>query len=161
MSRVSECPTAQPVACVSASSGSPLTNTTQVFQSDTASGALGGLYDLFAYPMILMLAKAGLFLAGPLDLFPRPLGPLALKSLPLQVVPAAHVVDRLAAVLGPITIGGDVGDAQVNTEEVGCGDRRGLRHIRGDDQEPLAIGTKYKVRLSLGDAIPSRGSFPG
>jgi hypothetical protein len=73
---LSECPTAQPVACVSASSGSPLTNTTQVFQSDTASGALGGLYDLFAYPMILMLAKAGLFLAGPLIFFLAPLVPL-------------------------------------------------------------------------------------
>ena len=147
---LSKAPTREPVACVSAARRDPGSDTTQVFQSDTASGALGTGDDPFRDAVVLMPLEASLPATNSLQLLLGSSGIPPLQPLALQVVLAASRLGGLAAVPGPIAVHGNVADAQIHAQKVGCRNRSPNRSIDRDQQEPLAVLAQHEIHLSLG-----------
>lgn len=157
--QLEECPTGELVPSVSASSRYPIANTCQVFQADSAIGALGGCHDLLGDAVVLVLAEPGFLPLGPLHRTTDVLRPFALPTLrhrcppkgrtSLAVVAAGGVdlpTGELLAVFGV----GKVRGAEIHAHEVGRRDRRNRGDIDSDQQKPLAIVTEHEVSLALG-----------
>lgn len=149
-SELRERPARKPISCLSAPNGNPVADTLEILQRDAASGALGLGDDCLRDPVVLMAAKSGFLLGDPFQFLLRPFGSLLLESLSLEVVLAPDIFDRLAAVLGPVAISGDIGDAQVNSEEIGDRHWGCVRNVHGDDEEPLAVLPQHEIGLPPG-----------
>ena len=151
---VVEAPTARPIACVPAPGRNPSADARQILNGDPAAGASGGLDDLLGDPVVLVAAKACLFLGDTPQLLLGAPGPPALEPATLEVVLAADVLDGLAGVAAPVAVGGDVGDPEIHAEEVGDGDLGPVGDLDRDEHEPLARLGPDEVALPLGIADP-------
>lgn len=135
-----ERPAREPIASVSAPSPDPVANPLEVLKSDTTSGAFGGLDDRLADTVVLVAPEPGFLARQALQFLLGSFGALALQSLPLEVVFAVHVLDGFTAMaLRIVARGGNLGDAQVDAEEVGRLDRFRRFAWKLDVQEVLPI----------------------
>ena len=135
----------------------------EVFEANSAIGALGGLHDLFGDAVVFVLAEPGFLGLGPLHGPADVLGPCALSSLgphsltqrlaPLAITTASGI-DLLARELIVVFSRGDVDHAEIDAHEVSRGDRCGLRDVNCYQQEPLAVMAEYQVSLPLGMGEP-------
>lgn len=100
------------------SSRYPLANMRQFFQRNTTSGVFSLCNNVFANRVVYIFGET-LFFAGQfLEAATRRLRAFALQLSAQFAVTEAHSLHALALVNGSVTVGGNVGNAQVNTQEV-------------------------------------------
>ena len=104
---------------LTAAGRNPITNTTQVFEGDTARGAFSRLHDGFGDAVVRVFLKPGLLTSDPLELACRGTSVLALEIAPAVGVDAAVEFDLSARIDVAIGVSGDVYDAKVHSQEVG------------------------------------------
>jgi len=161
--KLEEGPTREPVTLFSAPSRDAIADALEVFEANSAIGALGGLHDLFGDAVVFVLAEPRFLGLGPLHGPADVLGPCALSSLgphsltqrlaPLAITTASGI-DLLARELIVVFSRGDVDHAEIDAHEVSRGDRCGLRDVNCYQQEPLAVMAEYQVSLPLGMGEP-------
>lgn len=119
--------------------------------------------ERFGYAMILVGAKSPFLPAQALELAPDVLrthaSPLFGRSSPLEtgaqcVLPTPDGFDRIAAVVLPVAVGGDIGHSEIDADEVGRWQIGAVWQIDGHKQEPLAILAQDEIALPLGGGKP-------
>jgi hypothetical protein len=115
LAQIMKRPTMQLIA-LGASSPNSVTNACQVFQGNRSLSALRFIYQLFADYMIYVIGKARLFagkiLEPALGRLCAPLLQFGTKSF----VPVSDTLDMATGMKLPVAIGGDVDNAEVNTQ---------------------------------------------
>lgn len=116
----------------------PLTDTTQLFQGDSAIGALSGCHDGFTNTMVGVFLESGLSsLEGTQFASSRPCS-FALQVAAAMGVEATIKFHFFAAVVRALAIRGDVNDTKVNPEHLSGFDQFGIVQVTdaGDVEHP-------------------------
>lgn len=141
----------------------PVADALEFLQGKPATGAFGLSNERFGYAMILVGAKSPFLPAQALELAPDVLrthaSPLFGRSSPLEtgaqcVLPTPDGFDRIAAVVLPVAVGGDIGHSEIDADEVGRWRLGAVWQIDGHKQEPLAILAQDEITLPLGGGKP-------
>ncbi len=126
-----ERPTRQPVPSVPTPSRYPVAYSLEVFKSDAASGVFGGLDDRLADAVVLVATEPGFLPGQPSEFLLGSLGSFPLEPFSLQVVLAANLLDRLAAMpLGFVAGGRDLGNARYVVTRFGESRERSIQFDR-------------------------------
>jgi len=96
----------------------PLADTRQFFNGNPASGVFSLCNDLFADNVVYVFGKALFFARQFLETATCGLRAFGLQLSAQLAVTKAHRLDGLALVNGSVAVGGDVGNAQVNAQEI-------------------------------------------
>src|SRR5690606_12301805 len=141
---------------------SPITDATEVFNGDAASGVFGAKHKRFADNVILVAAEAGFLRPDPLH---GPAGVLAGSSfvlaghLPPEGTPDAEILlaDGFNSLPGddlPVAGGDDLFDAEIDTKKLFDLDGSLVRQVNGAKKVELPVAID-KIALTL-DPVKSR-----
>ena len=141
----------------------PVPDAIEVFQGYPATGVFSLRNEPFADHVVHVSSEALLFVTYDFESAFDILGTLALRfglsccfleGLTMDTELLSYTLDSISTVLLPIVRGGDIGNAQVHSYEVGdwCG--CAIRHVYRHEQEPLAVLPEYQISLSLGIGKP-------
>jgi hypothetical protein len=126
----------------------PVENAAQVLKSNTSSGAFGRSNDLIRNAMIHVARKTRFFARQFTKATACRLRLDLLKFSPQPALPVAHGLDRLAAIVLPVRVAGNICNPEIDSEEIISVFGRRLFDIAGSRQEPFAA-MEQKIGLSL------------
>jgi len=133
---------------LSASGRYPVANTLEILQGNAAAGAFCLLHESLADPMVDVSPETSLSSGNLPELPLRRPGPSSLQVASAVGVGTPDAVDIVARVDLSITVGGEVDDTQVHTEEVVRLDHGALSDLAGNDEQPLAGPGEDEVDLA-------------
>jgi len=119
----------------------PISNTDQVFQSDTAIGVFSLCNNTLTDNVVDVGRKTGFFTGTLLEKARGSLRPLRLKFAPEFSVAFSETIDLIPGVGLPVRVGGDIHNAQVNAKE--------LRRVIGGRFLDLAHLVKVEIAVAI------------
>lgn len=118
-------------ATLSLANRDPFADALEIFEGDAATGVFGLRNQLFGYDVVHVAGKPGFFSAALLQEPLDGLGAFCLKSCSQFSVAFPQAI-RFASRIGvPVRVGGDVDDAQVDTQEIGSDTGRRIFDVAG------------------------------
>ena len=147
-SELTETPIVQPSA-LAGPGLNPAAYPLQVFKGDGPTGAFGLQHECFADAMVRVCLEPPLFAGQLPEPALRGFGVALLKSATAAGQLGAASFDCRARVGSSVTVGGDVDDAEIDAEHVGCFDQTGVVDVADDRKIP---GAAYQHQIDF--ALP-------
>lgn len=125
----------------------PSSNASEFFNGDCAAGAFSETDDLFGNYMVGVGGKARLFTAAFLQ---KPLGrfcSFGLQLSPDGLVSMADLVQLVPAEFISVTIGGDYGDAKINTKNIGRLQFHRVRQYDANIKKEFSVSPENQIGL--------------
>src|SRR5262245_26134865 len=137
---------------------SPLADTSQIFNTDAASGVCSFLNELFTDDVVYVSAKSRFF-AGIVPerasngframAFGLSLRCRLLQCLALLVAFLAHMLNVGATEPLAVRINGDILNTKINPDEISCWSRGRVRQIHGHEQKPFSVLAPDQIALTV------------
>lgn len=127
--------------------GYPVADAVEVFQGDATRGALSLANECLADAVILDETKTGLLARELLQVTLGRLGVGALEPMAETGVSLSNGLDLGTGVVLPVAVGGQVANAEVDTEPAFGVNRRSFRNLHGDVEVELPLAG-HEVRLT-------------
>ena len=137
----------------------PITDALEIFKGDAASGAFGDCNERLGNAVVHILSETGFSLRNGLETaadgawafaFASPSSCRTLQRFTSHSVVLATSFDIVSGMQVAIASRGNVGHAEIDSEEIRCWRLCTIRQIDHHQQEPLAVAASHEIALTFG-----------